>query len=74
MQIAVLLIAVLLVGCATSGGERWVREDGSPVDSELLERDQMDCFPKVPQMGPGSMGLGEARDCMHRKGWRRPTS
>ena len=73
VALTLMLAAALLAGCA-SAGKNWVRADGSSFSEEELETDKVDCFPTTPDMGPASMGLNEAKDCMRRKGWRKEAS
>jgi hypothetical protein len=71
MRWSAIAAAALALGCAT-GSHNWVRADGSEGSAQQLERDRMSCFPTDPNMGPGSVAVEDAEDCMRNRGWRRP--
>jgi hypothetical protein len=73
MRIVAIALVVFVAACATTRRE-WVRTDGSSFTEEQLQNDRMRCFPNIPQSGPGSMGLEEARACMRMRGWSKSSS
>ncbi len=72
---AIPIVLLAIVGCATSGGEKWQHDDRSqPVDAEQLQHDKRDCLNRAGVPSPGGAApLSSTRnqmiDCMRMKGW-----
>ncbi|MBW1843680.1 MAG: hypothetical protein JRE38_03155 [Deltaproteobacteria bacterium] len=69
-------ILVVSVGCAGSGktADDWRRADGSAVNLEQLQADQVRCMNRAGVASPGSRSPMQATrddmiDCMRMRGW-----
>ena len=76
--IVLVALAASALACSTAPKAEWQRADGSPTTEAVRDRRAKDLADCATRMGAPTQGVqstqsysrGQARDCMHSKGWR----